>query len=114
MYHNLFTGQPIDSPVNGPPPLPWNIPVQPQQMFSDSQTKVEVPHTANIKVCYKNLEDVTGSLISALNMNFKNSRYLSHFFFGLFRKFLKYYNLLFLDKLKHLISAAQIYFDPRF
>ena len=50
-YHfDLLSGQPIDSPVNGPAPLPWNIPVQPQQMFSDFQTKLEVPHTANIKV----------------------------------------------------------------
>ena len=50
-YHfDLLSGQPIDSPVNGPAPLPWNIPAQPQQMFSDFQTKLEVPHTANIKV----------------------------------------------------------------
>ena len=50
-YHfDLLSGQPIDSPVNGPAPLPWNIPAQPQQMFSAFQTKLEVPHTANIKV----------------------------------------------------------------
>ena len=46
----LFSGQPIDSPVNGPAPLPWDIPLQPPQMFSDFKTAVEVPHTANIKV----------------------------------------------------------------
>ena len=52
-YHfDLLSGQPIDSPVNGPAPLPWNIPAQPQQMFSDFQTKLEVPHTANIKVLW--------------------------------------------------------------
>ena len=45
-----FAGQPIDSPVNGAAPLPWNIPAYPPQMFSDFQTKMEVPHTANIKV----------------------------------------------------------------
>lgn len=45
-----FPGQPIDSPVNGPAPPPWAIPAQPPQMFSDFQTKIEVPHTANIKV----------------------------------------------------------------
>ena len=50
MQYNLFQGQPIDSPVNGPAPPPWNVPAQPPQMFSDSQTKLEVPHTANIKV----------------------------------------------------------------
>ena len=50
-YHfDLLSGQPIDSPVNGAAPLPWNIPAQPQQMFSDFQTKLEVPHTASIKV----------------------------------------------------------------
>lgn len=45
-----FPGQPIDSPVNGPAPPPWSIPAQAPQMFSDFQTKIEVPHTANIKV----------------------------------------------------------------
>ncbi|CAH3180765.1 unnamed protein product [Porites lobata] len=56
-----YRGQPIDSPVNGPAPLPWNIPAQPQQMFSDFQTKLEVPHTANIKMsffCYHKLNKI--------------------------------------------------------
>jgi len=47
-----YRGQPIDSPVNGPAPPPWAIPAQPPQMFSDFQTKIEVPHTANIKPCH--------------------------------------------------------------
>lgn len=47
-----YQGQPIDSPVNGPAPLPWNIPVQPPEMFADHKTKIEVPHTANIKPCH--------------------------------------------------------------
>ncbi|XP_068690621.1 protein SSUH2 homolog, partial [Montipora foliosa] len=47
-----YQGQPIDSPVNGPAPLLWNLPVQPPQMFADHETEIEVPHTANIKPCH--------------------------------------------------------------
>ncbi|XP_068720773.1 protein SSUH2 homolog [Montipora capricornis] len=44
-----YQGQPIDSPVNGPAPLLWDLPVQPPQMFADHETEIEVPHIANIK-----------------------------------------------------------------
>lgn len=44
------TGQIIDGPQNGPAPGPWVIGVQPSQMFSPSSTRVEVPHTASVKV----------------------------------------------------------------
>ena len=47
-----FLGQPIDSPVNGAAPQPWDIIAQPPEMFDDHETKLEVPHTANIKVCF--------------------------------------------------------------
>lgn len=57
-----FPGQPIDSPVNGPAPPPWTIPAQPPQMFSDFQTQIEVPHTANIKVCWMCMEETVKSI----------------------------------------------------
>ncbi|KAK2571297.1 Protein SSUH2-like protein [Acropora cervicornis] len=44
-----YRGQPIDSPVNGVAPQPWDINVQPPEMFADRKTTLEVPHTANIK-----------------------------------------------------------------
>ncbi|XP_015771956.1 PREDICTED: protein SSUH2 homolog, partial [Acropora digitifera] len=47
-----YRGQPIDSPVNGVAPQPWDINVQPREMFADHKTKLEVPHTANIKPCH--------------------------------------------------------------
>jgi hypothetical protein len=50
----FFKGQPIDSPNNGPPPPPWSIPANPPKMFADSVIKIEVPHTAVIKVILLN------------------------------------------------------------
>ena len=47
-----FLGQPIDSPVNGAAPQPWDIIAQPREMFHKHETKLPVPHTANIKVCF--------------------------------------------------------------
>ena len=46
----VLSGQPIDSPVNGPAPPPWSIPANPPQLFKDHTANIEVPHTANIKV----------------------------------------------------------------
>ena len=45
-----ITGQVVDGPHNGPAPGPWDINVQPSKMFSPTSTKVEVPHTASVKV----------------------------------------------------------------
>ncbi|KAJ8301231.1 hypothetical protein KUTeg_020218 [Tegillarca granosa] len=45
-----FTGQPIDTPMNGPAPGPWDIQAQPAKMFQNSKTEVEVPHTASVKI----------------------------------------------------------------
>ena len=42
----------MDSPANGPAPLPWNIPVAPPEKFKDLTVYVEVPHTASVKVCF--------------------------------------------------------------
>ncbi len=47
-----YTGQPIDGPQNGVPPGPWNINIQPGEMFKDHEKHVEVPHTASVKVCH--------------------------------------------------------------
>ncbi len=45
-----FRGQPIDGPMNGPAPLPWDIPVHVSDKFMKKAQKLEVPHTASIKV----------------------------------------------------------------
>ena len=46
----VSVGQPIDSPMNGPAPRPWDIFAQPLSLFSNETRHVEVPHTASIKV----------------------------------------------------------------
>lgn len=33
-----------------PPPGPWDIPVNPSQMFVDQVVKVEIPNTSQIEV----------------------------------------------------------------
>lgn len=43
-------GQPVDGPMNGPAPTPWEIDVQPPPPFMDTSVDLEVPHTATIKV----------------------------------------------------------------
>ncbi len=45
-----FRGQPIDGPMNGPAPLPWDIPVHVPDKFMKKENKLEVPHTASVKV----------------------------------------------------------------
>lgn len=46
-----YTGQPVDSPLNGRAPLPWDIHCFPTQMFHDEIHIVEVPHTAAVMPC---------------------------------------------------------------
>ena len=43
-------GGPVDGPENGTPPAPWAIPCQPKMLFKDDKIKIEVPHTAKVKV----------------------------------------------------------------
>ncbi|BFZ08343.1 hypothetical protein BsWGS_11382 [Bradybaena similaris] len=38
--------------VSGPPPGPWDIQLQPPQMFASSKVEMEVPNTASVKPCY--------------------------------------------------------------
>ena len=33
-----------------PPPLPWDIPVRPKELFVNEIIKIEVPNTAHAKV----------------------------------------------------------------
>ena len=40
----------MDGPENGPPPPPWSIPCNPKALFKDDKFKLEVPHTAKVKV----------------------------------------------------------------
>ncbi|XP_065830372.1 protein SSUH2 homolog [Oscarella lobularis] len=47
-----YTGQPIDGPMNGPPPRPWDIQAQPLGLFQDEVRYIEVPHTASVKPCH--------------------------------------------------------------
>ena len=44
------TGQPVDGPYSGPAPLPWDIAVHAPNLFKTSEKKMEVPHTAGVKV----------------------------------------------------------------
>jgi len=44
----------LDTPANGPPPLPWDIQVAPPEKFKNATVSVEVPHTASVKVCCLN------------------------------------------------------------
>lgn len=46
-----FTGQNVDSPNNGPAPLPWHVTVKTPTLFKDEQLKMPVPHTASVKPC---------------------------------------------------------------
>jgi len=54
-YSSLFcvavTGGILDTPANGPAPLPWSIAVSPPEKFKNNTVHVEVPHTASVKVC---------------------------------------------------------------
>lgn len=47
-----YTGQPVDGPMNGMAPGPWEIQMHPQQKFKDSNAQCEVPHTASVKPCH--------------------------------------------------------------
>ena len=42
----------MDGPQNGRAPLPWEIPVNPPDMFKDNTKVIEVPHTASVQVCH--------------------------------------------------------------
>ena len=45
-----YRGGPVDGPENGPPPLPWVIPCEPDHLFTNQIKKIEVPHTSVIRV----------------------------------------------------------------
>ena len=40
----------MDGPHNGPAPGPWDLQMVVGEEFKDATTKMEVPHTASIKV----------------------------------------------------------------
>lgn len=52
--HQAFwhSGQQIDGPQNGRAPSPWEISVQPPDIFKDFTKELEVPHTASVQVCH--------------------------------------------------------------
>jgi len=37
--------------MNGPAPLPWDIPLYASEKFKTEKKKLEVPHTACVKAC---------------------------------------------------------------
>ncbi len=44
----------VDGPHNGPAPGPWQVEVHPDETFLTHTKKVDVPHTAYVKVqCLK-------------------------------------------------------------
>ena len=51
-YLQCCSGGIIDTPANGPAPLPWDIPASPPEKFKNTTGYVEVPHTASVKVCF--------------------------------------------------------------
>ena len=49
---HTISGQIIDGPANGLAPTPWDVMVQPKQMFHDHHRDMEVPHTACVQKCH--------------------------------------------------------------
>ncbi len=47
-----YRGQPISSRGLGPPPTPYEVYVIPEVPFHRSQKTIEIPQTANIRVCH--------------------------------------------------------------
>ncbi|XP_065910463.1 protein SSUH2 homolog isoform X2 [Dysidea avara] len=47
-----YNGLSVDSPANGPAPQPWDVVVNPPEMFKDGNYCTIVPHTASVKTCY--------------------------------------------------------------
>lgn len=48
-----YMGGAVDSPMNGPAPFSWDISVQPNVIFKEAKTQVEVPHTSSVKPCHE-------------------------------------------------------------
>lgn len=47
-----YNGEILDTPMNGPAPGPWDIPLVPKQHFHGSSQLMEVPHTASAITCH--------------------------------------------------------------
>lgn len=50
--HKPYRGTPVDGPMFGAPPPPWDIDVRFDHMFQNKVVSVEVPHTSNVQTCY--------------------------------------------------------------
>jgi hypothetical protein len=48
-----YGGGNIDSSEFGEPPLPWDIPAEPEMVFHNEVKVMEVPHTATVKHCHR-------------------------------------------------------------
>jgi len=60
---DAVVGGVIDSPANGPAPLPWDIPVDPPEKFSNRRVSMEVPHTASVTVRFSLLSFLLGYVV---------------------------------------------------
>ncbi|XP_023931689.1 protein SSUH2 homolog [Lingula anatina] len=48
-----FRGQHIDGPHYGQPPMPWQVPCEPDGMFNTHTKHLKVPHTSDIIPCFR-------------------------------------------------------------
>ncbi|XP_070536454.1 protein SSUH2 homolog [Ptychodera flava] len=51
--HEPHYGGPVDGPMNGIAPGPWQIDVQPDGLFSNHTKFTEVPHTSTVHGCHR-------------------------------------------------------------
>ncbi|XP_070536141.1 protein SSUH2 homolog isoform X2 [Ptychodera flava] len=47
-----YRGELVDGPINGRPPGPWQVDVQPDYLFSNHTKQIEVPHTSTVHGCF--------------------------------------------------------------
>ena len=59
MLSLISSGGPVDGPMNGPAPLPWDIPAVAAVKFKDEKRRIEVPHTAYVKVSFLKLSTIS-------------------------------------------------------
>ncbi|XP_069694396.1 protein SSUH2 homolog isoform X2 [Periplaneta americana] len=47
-----YGGGEVDGAENGPAPLPWDIVVEPAELFRNEEKFIRVPHTSSVKQCH--------------------------------------------------------------
>ncbi|XP_070536451.1 protein SSUH2 homolog [Ptychodera flava] len=61
-HEPLYTNS-VDGPRNGVAPSPWQIDVEPDELFSNHTKSIEVPHTSTVRGCH--ICQSTGSVMCA-------------------------------------------------